>query len=209
MKPIIKKNQLIVTSLALMIAVAGYLNFSYGTDEEELAVMAEQGSSIISDAADSAMDAVASLTENEILTNTAAQEEYGDESAGETVLTGSSSVAVSKAASLKMDREQTRAANQAVLMEVINNTALTEEEKKSAIDGLAQMTDIAQREAACELLLESKGFEEAIVSLSSEGADVIINATELSDAQRAQIEDVIQRKGNVDPAEIVISTMDF
>jgi stage III sporulation protein AH len=108
-----------------------------------------------------------------------------------------------------MDREQTRAANQAVLMEVINNTALTEEEKKSAIDGLAQMTDIAQREAACELLLESKGFEEAIVSLSSEGADVIINATELSDAQRAQIEDVIQRKGNVDPAEIVISTMDF
>jgi stage III sporulation protein AH len=204
MKPIIKKNQLIVTSLALMIAVAGYLNFSYGTDEEELAVMAEQGSSIISDAADSAMDAVASLTENEILTNTAAQEEYGDESAGETVLTGSSSVAVSKAASLKMDREQTRAANQAVLMEVINNTALTEEEKKSAIDGLAQMTDIAQREAACELLLESKGFEEAIVSLSSEGADVIINATELSDAQRAQIEDVIQRKGNVDPAEIVM-----
>jgi stage III sporulation protein AH len=86
---------------------------------------------------------------------------------------------------------------------------LTEEEKKSAIDALAQMTDISEREAACELMLESKGFEEAIVSISSTGADVIIGATELTDAQRAQIEDVVNRKGNVEPEQIVISTMDF
>lgn len=201
MKRITKKNQIIVTALALMIAVAGYLNFSYGTEEKDLAAMAEQSNQ--------KEDAVATLTEEEILTDTEAKEKLGDETAGETVLTGSDSVAVSKAASLKMDREQTRAANKATLLDIVNNAALSEEEKKAAVDALAEMTSLSEREAACELMLQSKGFSEAIVSISSSGADVIINSKELTDAQRAQIEDIVNRKGGVEPDQIVISTMDL
>ena len=57
---------------------------------------------------------------------------WGDDSAGETILTDSTNVQVSKAASLKMDREQTRAASKATLMEVVNNAALTDVEKQAA-----------------------------------------------------------------------------
>lgn len=209
MKRITKKNQIIVTALALMIAVAGYLNFTYGTKEKDLAAMAEQSNLTAGKAKEAVSEAAAKLTEEEILTDTEAKEELGDETAGETVLTGSESVDVSHAAALRMDREQTRAANKATLLEIVNNTALSEDEKKAAVDALAEMTSVSEREAACELMLQSKGFSEAIVSISGDGADVILNAGELTDAQRAQIEDVVNRKGGVEPDQIVISTMDM
>ena len=44
-------------------------------------------------------------------------------------------------------------------------------------------------------------------ALRDDSADVIVNMTEITDAQRAQIEDVVQRKGNISPENIVISTM--
>ena len=71
----------------------------------------------------------------------------------------------------------------------------------------AKISDISERESACELLLQSKGFDEAVVSITDDSADVIVNMTEITDAQRAQIEDVVQRKGNISPENIVISTM--
>ena len=131
----------------------------------------------------------------------------GDDHAGETVLTDSKNVQVSKAASLKMDREQTRAAAKSTLMEVVNNSALTDVEKQAAVEELAVMTELAQKEAACELMLSSKGFEEAVVSIAADGADVILNATEVTDAQRAQVEDIINRKAGIAADHIVISTM--
>ena len=45
------------------------------------------------------------------------------------------------------------------------------------------------------------------MSISGDGADVILNATELTDAQRAQVEDVVNRKAGIAPDHIVISTM--
>ena len=58
-----------------------------------------------------------------------------------------------------------------------------------------------------EILLEAKGFEDVVVSISSEGVDVVVNAVELSDAQRAQIEDIVKRKAEVEAQDIIISTV--
>jgi len=45
------------------------------------------------------------------------------------------------------------------------------------------------------------------VSISSTGVDVVVNALELTDVQRAQIEDIVTRKTDVTPENIVISTV--
>ena len=196
MKRIFRKNQLVVTALALLIAVAGYFNYTYDADEHEIATMAEKSNQKTKETKEKKEKKTAQVDDN-----------MGDESAGETVLTESDSIAISKAASLKMDREQTRAAGKATLLDVVNNKELTEQDRKSAVDELAKMTEITERESACEMMLQSKGFEEAIVSISADGADVIVNKKEVTDAERAQIEDVINRKGGVAPDHIVISTM--
>lgn len=204
MKRVFRKNQIVVAALALMIAAAGYLNYTYENDEKEIAAMATKNEK----QDEKKTKKTASLTEKEILTDTeASSSDMGDDHAGETVLTDSKNVQVSKAASLKMDREQTRAAAKSTLMEVVNNSALTDVEKQAAVEELAVMTELAQKEAACELMLSSKGFEEAVVSIAADGADVILNATEVTDAQRAQVEDIINRKAGIAADHIVISTM--
>ena len=204
MKRVFRKNQIVVAALALMIAAAGYLNYTYENDEKEIATMATKNEK----QDEKKTKKTASLTEKEILTDTeASSSDMGDDHAGETVLTDSKNVQVSKAASLKMDREQTRAAAKSTLMEVVNNSALTDVEKQAAVEELAVMTELAQKEAACELMLSSKGFEEAVVSIAADGADVILNATEITDAQRAQVEDIINRKAGIAADHIVISTM--
>ena len=140
MKHIFRKNQIIVTALALMIAAAGYVNYTYNMSEEDLASKAVDGED------DTMETAATTLSEDEIFTDTEADTDgadagngqnadMGDEDAGETVLTGSNSVSIDRAAELKLNREQTRAANKASLTEVINNAALTEGEKTAAVEG--------------------------------------------------------------------------
>ena len=69
------------------------------------------------------------------------------------------------------------------------------------------MTEIAEKEAAAEILLEAKGFSDVVVSINGDAADVVVNATTLDDAMRAQIEDIVTRKTEVAPENIIISTV--
>lgn len=43
-------------------------------------------------------------------------------------------------------------------------------------------------------MLASKDFKETAVSLTSDGTDVVVRATELSESARAQIENIVTRK---------------
>jgi len=124
---------------------------------------------------------------------------------GEAVFTNTSSVATLSEA--KLLKEQTRAKNKESLLEIINSSTLSDEQKQSAVDSMIEMTSIAEKETAAEILLEAKGFEDVVVSIAEDGVDVVVNATELTDAQRAQIEDIVKRKTGISAENIIISTV--
>lgn len=126
------------------------------------------------------------------------------ETPGEAVLT-SATTNVGFIAEAKLSREQVRAKNKEALLEIINNTSIADEQKQAAIDTMIKMTDIAEREAAAETLLESKGFEDVVVSITDDTADVVVNMSEITDAKRAQIEDIMKRKTGVSAENIVIT----
>ena len=69
------------------------------------------------------------------------------------------------------------------------------------------MTDLSEKEAAAELLLEAKGFKDVVVNLTGETADIVVPDAELSDAQRAQIEDIVKRKTGIAAENIVITPL--
>mgnify|MGYP003296088184 CR=1 FL=1 len=92
-------------------------------------------------------------------------------------------------------------------VEIIDNQNLSDDQKQEAVAQMIQMTKIAEQEAAVETLILSKGFKEAVVSLTATGADVVVSSDELSDANRAQIEDIITRKTEISPENIVITPM--
>lgn len=122
---------------------------------------------------------------------------------GEAVLTnGSAETTVAQA---KVTREQVRAQNKETLQAIIDNTNLSESEKQEAVSQLVQMTQIAEQEAAVETMMASKGFSEAVVSIDADSADIVVKAEELTDANRAQIEDIVTRKTKIAPQNIVIT----
>lgn len=136
---------------------------------------------------------------------TADSQEEGAENPGEAVLTSNSVSNVDFVAEVKLNREQVRSQNKASLLELINNVNITEEQKQEAVNAMVAMTDIAEREAAAEMLLEAKGFTNVVVSITDGNADVVLNMGEVTDAKRAQIEDIVKRKTNVEAQNIVIT----
>ena len=208
MKKVIKKNQVIITSLAILIAVAGYLNFAdvdLGFKDKEAST---DSSSILEDAGYDLTDETAILDENQLdksasLTDDSLTNSQETDTPGEAVLTGSTGFA----AQAKISREQVRSQNKADLQDIINNEGIDDEEKQEAIHTMVSMTDLSEKEAAAELLLEAKGFKDVVVNLTGETADIVVPDAELSDAQRAQIEDIVKRKTGIAAENIVITPL--
>lgn len=188
-KKLKKRNQIVIAALALMIVVAGYL--SYGGLEK---YSAEETSAV------SEVETVENTAEIE----TAEIMESETTQPGEAVLTG----ATGFVAQAKVNREQIRSQNKEMLMDVINNESLTEEERQEAVATMVEMTDLAEKEAAAEMMLEAKGFEDVVVNLTGDTADVMVPSSQLDDVQRAQIEDIIIRKTEIAGENIVITPMD-
>ena len=101
-----------------------------------------------------------------------------------------------------------RSQSKADLQEIINNADIDDEQKQTAINTMVEMTEVSEKEAAAEMLLEAKGFENTVVNLTGETADVVVPEADLEDAKRAQIEDIIKRKTGIAAENIVITPLD-
>jgi stage III sporulation protein AH len=228
-KKIFKKNQVMITGLALMIAVAGYLNFA-GTKigEEDFISVDGSGSELTYEISDEDMYALSLLEDSESDlysldtddTNIAydyldSDMEYASnydesgatvieqETPGEAVFTSASGV--STIAGAKLLKEQTKAQNKAALQEIINNESLTDDAKQEAVNSMITLTENAQKESDAQMLLEAKGFTQAVVSISGDTVDVMVAASTLTTAETAQIIDIVQRKTEVSPENIIIT----
>ena len=105
----------------------------------------------------------------------------------------------------KVNREQVRQKSKETLQAIIDNADIAEDQKADAVAQMVEMTQRAEQEVAIETLLASKGFQDAVVSLTEESADVVVDVADLSDAKRAQIEDIVTRKAEVNAANVVIT----
>lgn len=214
MKKIAKKNQIVIATLAVMIAAAGYMNYSgklfpnktktQETNSElankELLDISDEDASVSSgDMKSQEGDSGSGADSNAGSTDDGSV----DGTPGEAVLTnGSVSSVVSQA---KVSREQVRSKNKETLQNIIDNKNLSAEEKEKAVNQMVQMTETAEKESAAESLLAAKGFHNSVVSITDDQVDVIVGASELSDANRAQIEDIVTRKTGVAAQNIVIN----
>ncbi|MDR7811622.1 SpoIIIAH-like family protein [Lacrimispora sp.] len=238
MKKLFRRNQIIITTLAVMIAAAGYLNYAgkqeaaSGTDVYEAGmtdiseedILAENQSltgsdtnqdiaSLDQDAEDidklAAGETDAALQSDgsvDLAANETQAAKTGLDNPGEAVLTSGMNVS-EYISSVQLNREQVRAKNKETLMNLINNPNIEEAAKQQAIQEMIDMTAIAEKENSAETLLLAKGFADPVVSISSGKVDVVINASSITDPQRAQIEDIVKRKTEVGAESIVITLM--
>lgn len=94
--------------------------------------------------------------------------------AGETVLTSASTESGECVAQVKLGREQVRSKNKEALQKIIDDARSVRgrEEERGRCHGEAdrKCTD----GGGCQMMLEAKGFKNAVVSLSDECCDVIV-----------------------------------
>lgn len=225
MKKIVKKNQIIITALAIMIAVAGYLSFT----SKEVSIIDENGNpvEVMADYSDDAQETLQTDANTELSAETGATEDLAllegaegnsddaevsapvNDAIGEAVLTNADTIHVTTDAivNAKLNREQTRSRAQELLMQIVNNENLDEASKQAAIDELVSMTTIMERESACEQQLMAKGFEQCVVLIGENSVDVTVNRTNLTEIEKAQIEDIVTRKAECDVSQVVITTL--
>ena len=232
MKKMFRRNQIIITTLAIMIAAAGYLNYSTkqeiaGVEVYEAGMMEISDEDILAEnqalhgADDGNLVEIASLddgTELPVDMITSADRvdaPVGNETAaaglenpGEAVLTGGTTVS-EYIAGVQLDREQIRAKNKETMMELINSDNIPDVEKQAVIQNMIRMTEISEKENAAETLLKAKGFVDPVVSITENQVDVVVNAVSLTDPERAQIEDIVKRKTEIGAGGIVITLMEL
>lgn len=232
MKRIFRRNQIIITTLAIMIAAAGYLNYSgkkevMGTDIYEAGALEISDEDILAENRAVSGDAdsyreIASLDDpmegdgGQAAGSDAANGNAGEvseddvptDNPGEAVLTGGTSV-TEYIANVQLNREQVRARSRETLNAIMNNENLDDASKEAAVQSMLNLTAIAEKENAAETLLMAKGFVDPVVSITDGKADVVISAASITEPQRAQIEDIVKRKTKISAENIVISLLNL
>jgi len=255
-KNIFKKNHIIITALAIMIVIAGYLSFTnrdIPKDKDSFAnldsgdgVTQVNGLDLVTDTTGGTTDTGDTTTDDTDADNTdnddvnatgteddadtdAEADELGDSDIsdedmlaydltdngelkiedgvpGEAVL-ANVTIDASFFLTSKLDREQVRAKNKDTLMDIISSDDISAEDKQKAIDTMIKLTEIAEKERAAEMLLEGKGFDGAIVYIVDNIANVVVNASNLTDQQLAIIEDVVKSQTGIPIENIHINTV--
>lgn len=215
----IKRNQVVVTALAVMIAAAGYLNFQENkqaegtqtamqlTEEGDYTAVVEDDYAALPDDLSTELDPItAELTTTETSETADASTTTGDGTAVFANAATSSDAATQYFAEAKLDREQSRAKQKDILTEMLNNENVSEDQKTVCSDSMLELQQRIEKETAAEAMIEAKGFSDAYVRIDDDTVDVVVNKENLTDQEVAQIEDIVKRKTGYRADQIRISS---
>jgi len=222
----VKRNQVIISALVVMIAIAGYLNYTDGQNKmSPVASMTlthdnEISALVLDNATGQEIAVMNTTTQNAPLTNTdvvegdigiavssidnPAETNTDNAEPGTAVFVNSSSDS-SYFVQAKLNREQARSTQKAMLTDLINNTNIDKDQKAESAEALLVIQSRIEKETSAEALIESKGFAEVYVRIDDASVDVVVNKPMLSDAEIAQIEDIVKRKTGYSADQIHIN----
>lgn len=209
---VIKKNQVIITALVVMIAAAGYLNYIDSERNEASEVMLNDESDIgyidgeiaQMEGLDDEVTIASDIPEGEKNTEENKSADSQESEAGEAVFVNTSNDS-SYFVQAKLDREQSRAKQKEILTQMINNTSVEQSKKAECADEMLKIQQRIEKETAAEAMIEAKGFSEVYVRIDDETVDVVVNKESLSQQEIAQIEDIVKRKTGYSADKIRIS----
>ncbi len=207
-----KKNQVIIYVIALMLVAAGYLNYTANGNtnsiiptsgtEEELDQMANIGDAQLvssNDIVNEAVNNTANNIENAKTENTSSN----------AVTTSSTTTNTTNNSDYfktsKLERDTMYSQMIETYEKVLNSDNSLETQKQSATDEIKKINDTKNSIMICENLIQTKGFENSVVFVNGESVSVIIEASELSKEQVAQIQNIISREMNTKAENIHIS----
>ena len=207
---VLKRNQLIVLVISLMLITAGYLNFTANQENIITSTIADRSDETIGDAElvstipkEDEKENIENLLNNEQTINEQDANNEGSsiENTEETTTTASNSEDYYFTTS-KLERNTMYSESLETYQEMYNNSNATAEQKNAALSKINDINNIKNSIMIAENLIVAKGFKDVVIFVNEESVSVIIKAEELKEEQVAQIQNIVSREINVE-AEII------
>lgn len=232
---IIKKNQIIIFVIALMLVTAGYLNYTTGEGEDTLATSGLADNAEVAEIGDAKLVSSNSLTNeesssisseknNNISNNTVSSNVVNNEEnqsktniASNNIENGEKTVTTSTKNSNKNNDDYftnsrlTRDTMYSQMIEsyqkILNNTSVSADQKAISQTEIKKINDLKNSIMICENLIKTKGISDVVIFANDTSISVIIktNGEEVTKEQAAQIQNIVAREMKAEIENIHIS----
>ena len=231
---ILKRNQIIIIVIALMLVTAGYLNYTTNhegaiptsTNTEEKTDIASIG-----DAKLVSSNGITEETNEEALVS---NENEGKEETQETAIVENNSEKTSENSkskdtntnnntntsvttnatsketkeyfsSSKLNRETMYSQMLESYRKILENETISETQKSIAQTEIKNINDIKNKIMICENLIKTKGIEDLVIFVNDKSISVVVRTDKLEQEQIAQIQNIIEREMQTEIENIHIS----
>ena len=215
---LLKKNQVIIYVIAVMLMVVGYLNYTTRTADE----VAQASSSEVNETGGEANVGDARLVSSEdVVENTTNETNTTESQIAENINTlnttnqttsntitqeTSTSNTDDYFAKSKLERDTMYSQMIETYENILNSSNASETQKQSATEEITKINNTKNSIMISENLLKTKGFENAVIFANDESISVIIGTSELKEDEIAQVQNIISREMKADIENIHIST---
>lgn len=225
MKQILKKNQIIISVIAIMLIAAGYMNYTSNekqaletaalTDSEKYAGIGD-ATLVSANVADN--NEIQNITDeptknednkDEIKSNEQNTEIKGnDENVAKNEINTSTTVTETSGdqyfAELRLERDKMYSQMLESYQKILSNSQISETQKEISENEIKKINDTRNAIMIAENLIKNKGFQDLIIFINGDSISIIVKAKELKEEQIAQIQNIISRelKGEIENIHI-------
>lgn len=228
MKTILKKNQVILSVIAVMLIAAGYMNYTanskdtlqtselmdsekYGKLGDAAFVSANVVEETNKEAEENSKNQESENTENaeiegekEATAETNSTENTENITKEETVQT-SANESDQYFTESKLSREKMYSQMLESYQKILQNNNITDTQKEISQNEIKKINDTKNAIMITENLIKNKGFDDVLIFVNGDSISVVIKAEDLSKEQIAQIQNIVSRELKAEIENVHIS----
>lgn len=172
-----KKNQVVIYVIALMLIVAGYLNFTADGDFR---------SAVQTASSEEELNKMANIGDAQLVSSNVISDDYFSTS--------------------KLERDTMYSQMLETYEKVLNSNNSLETQKQSATDEIKKINDTKNSIMICENLIKTKGFENSVIFVNGDSVSIVVKDEQLTTEKVAQIQNIVSREMNTKVENIHISS---
>lgn len=210
---VLKKNQLAILVIALMLVTAGYLNYTASNSSVEVGtnVIGEAQYAEIGDA--TLVNSGELIEENDkqnIINTINSATSHTEETASTAENEQTESLETSSKVddyfdNSKLERDKMYSQMLETYQKLLESTSISQEQKAISEQEITKINQTKNAIMIAENLISTKGFEDSAIFVNDTSVSVVVKAGTLEPEQIAQIQNIVSRELNVEVSNIHIS----
>ena len=231
MKQILKKNQIIISVIAIMLIAAGYMNYT-SNEKQALETAVLTDSEKYAGIGDATLVSANVADNNDLVNNNEAQNitdestknednkdeiksneqntenKENDKNTVQNEVNTSTNVTETSGdqyfAELRLERDKMYSQMLESYQKILSNNQISETQKEISENEIKKINDTRNAIMIAENLIKNKGFQDLIIFINGDSISIIVKAKELKEEQIAQIQNIISRelKGEIENIHI-------